>query len=113
MAGRWLLVFSADSRLLAAPDDNRADGPHGGVYLWETAGGREVRYIPRPDAKSVLCPLCFSTDGRMLAGWRDRTDKKAGEPCVLVVWEAATGRERFRLQTKEMKSWPSPFRRME
>jgi WD40 repeat protein len=109
IVGLWPLVFSADSGLLAAPDAMFRDKPEGGIHLWKSANGKEVCYIPRPDKDSALYPLCFSADGRMLAGWHHHTDKKASEPGVLVVWEAATGRERFRLHTKGDETFAAAF----
>jgi WD40 repeat protein len=93
LPGVSLMVFSADSRLLAAPE---ADAFHGrgsrlGIRLWDPVGGKQVGSIPSPNAETLLYPLCFSADGRMLAGWAHNTGKKDRNKGSLAVWEVATG----------------------
>jgi WD40 repeat protein len=101
LPGGCPMVFAADGRLLAAPEADVYNG-HGsrlGIRLWDPAAGKEVRCIPSPDPSTLLYPLCFSADGRMLAGWAHKTDKKDRKKGSLVVWEVATGKERLHLAT--------------
>lgn len=107
--GQWCVAFSADSRLLAASDALLQDKSSDGIHLWDAASGKEVRSISPSDKKSVLYPLCFSADGRMLAGWQHRTDEKDRERGALVVWEVITGRERFRLCVRDDVFYAAAF----
>jgi WD40 repeat protein len=88
--GVWGLTFAPDGRTLAG-GLNVAFGQPSPVVLWDAGTGKELRRLasgPQPDR------LCFSPDGRLLAGasgsdYRD-TDIR--------VWEVTTGREVRRLR---------------
>ena len=103
MAGRWLLVFSANGRLLAAPHEDA------GICLWDSDNGKKVYYIPRPDKNTLsLYPLCFSSDGRMLVGWANPDGRRARK----AVWWCGKWRQGgngFAFTPKGMKSSRPPF----
>jgi WD40 repeat protein len=81
-AWRGGVVFSADSRLLAAP------APDGSVRVYQAATGREWRVLTG-HVESVLA-LAFSPDGkRLVSGGMDRHVK---------VWDLSTGQELLSLR---------------
>jgi RNA polymerase sigma factor (sigma-70 family) len=79
----WMafVVFSPDGKTLASAD------AIGKVRLWDPATGAET--VPLPGGSGWFAPLVFGPDGRTVAGGEDQT---------VIVYDAATGKERRRLE---------------
>ena len=102
------IIFSPDSRLLAASGMTSAGGDE--VRIWDVATGKDLPQLTRamnaptkediprvppgsgPD-KIVISKVVFSPNGTMLA--------KNGRPKPISIWESASGRQRLLLKGHE------------
>jgi WD40 repeat protein len=84
------VVFTPDDRLVATTPDGTA------LAVWDVQSRREVLTID-PAAIGFINAVDVSPDGRMIAagGWVRRYPDPNGEPAG--AWDAATGRELFRV----------------
>lgn len=92
----WLgnLIFSPDSKILAASGQEAAS-PYGHIiHLWDTTNGK-LRPPPLGKLKSDVCGIEFSPDSRLLAA--AETNRQ------IHVWEIITRQERCRFQTPDKK----------
>jgi WD40 repeat protein len=79
------LAFSPDGKALASA------APYAGLYLWSTADGRKLRWLPH-EFTGLWCPFAFMPDGRQLL---------AAAGGDIVVWDTQTGKETARLPGKQ------------
>jgi WD40 repeat protein/tRNA A-37 threonylcarbamoyl transferase component Bud32 len=93
----WGLALSPAGLLASAGGEFSAPGE---VKLWEIPSGREVRTHSHPKGFSRVA---FSPDGRLLAGVSNHDG-------VLLVWDAATGRERLRAPHESSRLYALAFR---
>src|SRR5262249_34439790 len=98
------LAFSPDGRFIATGNEN----PH--VRLWNPETGAEMRPITRPDPNLASGgSLTFSPDGRTLASSSPDSVASINETSTLILYEVATGKERWRLAHTHSKSSPVAF----
>lgn len=92
-----LLALAPGGRALATADE---PGPSGGtsavVKLWGLEDGRAAATIDT--GLAALRALQWSSDGALVAVAGERRAAKSETVPVVIVWEAATGRERRRLE---------------
>jgi RNA polymerase sigma factor (sigma-70 family) len=80
-------ALSSDGRVLAV-----ATGPDYAIYLWEVAGGKDLRQLR--GHQDQIRAVAFTADGRTLvSGGHDKTVR---------VWDTATGKEVRRIQEGSM-----------
>jgi hypothetical protein len=83
------LAISPDGRTLAAGTGDRTNRT---IRLWDLPTGKELVRIPVE--RGVIIGVCFSPDGKTLAG---TTDVPSKGRYMAQLWDAATG--------KELRSW--------
>jgi len=89
----WV-VFSPDGRVLASTDRDAA------IRLWDPATGREVHKVYVGWHRSFSRPA-FSPDGKTLAAAACLSDPAAMSEQRVVLWDAATGKERLHLKGQD------------
>ncbi|HEV3256307.1 MAG TPA: WD40 repeat domain-containing protein [Gemmataceae bacterium] len=85
------VVFSPDGRVLASTDGDQA------IRLWDPATGKEQRKVQVGWYRSFSRPA-FSPDGKTLAAAAYFSDPAAAGAIHVVLWDAATGKERLHLE---------------
>jgi WD40 repeat protein len=98
------LAFSADGRVLATGNEN----PH--VRLWDPETGVELRPITRWDPNFATGgALTYSPDGRTLASSSPDSGASVNDTSTVILYEVATGKERWRLTQQHSKRSPVAF----
>ncbi|HZY84468.1 MAG TPA: WD40 repeat domain-containing protein, partial [Gemmataceae bacterium] len=88
--GLACLAYSPDGRTLAGADHA------GNVLLWDTASAK-VRATLKPEGGRRVSSLAFSPDGKTLAAAVGNRPGRDREPGLIVLWDAATGKQRLTL----------------
>jgi WD40 repeat protein len=84
------LAFSPDGRTLAGADYE------GNIILWDTASAK-VRVTMKQEDRRRVSSLAFAPDGKTLAAAVGDRPRGEREPGLIVLWDAATGKQRLLL----------------